>query len=46
LIGTRRIGDIWENASGCKDRSTHEKENLEIFKFSSRIEIEIDLDFF
>jgi hypothetical protein len=53
LIGTRRIGEVWENASGCTWRIDQlMKRNIwklkfgEFFNFPSRIEIEIDLNFF
>jgi hypothetical protein len=47
LIENRRIGEIWDNASGCTWRIDQlMKKNWEFFNSPSRIEIEIDLNFF
>jgi hypothetical protein len=48
LIGTLKIGEIWENASGCTwgiDQLMKRKFSKKI-SFPSRIEFEIDLNFF
>jgi hypothetical protein len=53
LIGTRRIDEIWENASSCTGmvdqlmkRKNWKLKIGDFFNFPSRIEIEIDLNFF